>query len=262
LRAVDADLVRDFGDQVAVVAVTRRGRPAVAAFRATLAAATVRRPRLVVADTATTLSSPVPEGAELLRLAEDVGRAAAVNRAVAGLGIAVGWVVISDPRVRWHPGAIDALLAAAARHPRAGLLGPRLSVAGTVVPSGGAVPGPLAAAWGPIPTGAGAGPTGWLSTAAVLLRRAAWDSVDGFDPRYLGGPGEMGDVDLGDRLGAAGWLAVRVPEAGADVEPDDGDIGGHGILEPHAAGLHRFVRDRASVPVRALAALARRRLRC
>jgi N-acetylglucosaminyl-diphospho-decaprenol L-rhamnosyltransferase len=256
---VDPDAVREYGDELAVVTVTRRGRPALAGFRAALPAATGRPARLVVVDTASTPPSPAPDGVELLRMAEDVGRAAAVNRAMAGLEPAVGWVVVSDPRVRWLPGAIDTLLAAAARHPRAGLLGPRMYAAGTVVPSGGAVPGVLAAARGRIPAGPGAGPTGWLSTAAVLLRRSAWDSVDGLDPRYLGGPGEMGDVDLGDRLVAAGWLVVLVPEAAADVEPGDGGDDGHGILEPHEAGLRRYVRDRAPVPVRGLAALARRR---
>jgi N-acetylglucosaminyl-diphospho-decaprenol L-rhamnosyltransferase len=65
-------------------------------------------------------------------------------------------------------------------------------------------------------------------------------------------------VDLGDRLGRAGWLVVSVTGAAADVEPGDTNVEGHGILEPHAAGLHRYVRDRARGPARALAALARR----
>jgi N-acetylglucosaminyl-diphospho-decaprenol L-rhamnosyltransferase len=97
-----------------------------------------------------------------------------------------------------------------------------------------------------------------VSTAGVLVRRAAWDSVDGFDGRYLDGPGGPGDIDLGDRLGRAGWLVVAVPQAAADVEPGDTIVSGHGILEPHAAGLNRYVRDRARGPARALAALARR----
>ncbi len=255
---MELDPVRDYGDALAVVTVTRRGRPDLDGFRAALPAATRRPARLVVVDTASTA-----RGADLLRLTEDVGRAAAVNRAVAPLEPSVGWIVLADPRLRWRPGAIDALLAAAARYPRAGLLGPRLVAAGAVVPSGGPVPGLLAAARGRIPSGTGAGPTGWLSTAGVLVRRAAWDSVDGFDARYLGGPGEFGDVDLGDRLGRAGWLVIAVPEAradvGADVEPGDTIGNGHGILERHAAGLRRYVRDRAHGPARALVALARRR---
>jgi N-acetylglucosaminyl-diphospho-decaprenol L-rhamnosyltransferase len=243
-----SDPVRTYGDQLAVVTVTRRGRPSVDGLRATLPAGT----RLVVVDTA---SSSAEAG--VLRLPEDVGWAAAVNRAVAGLDPSVGRIVLADPRVRWRPGAIDVLLAAAARHPRAGLLGPTLH--GAVMPVGGPVPGLLAAARGRIPSGAGgAGPTGWVPTAAVLVRRSAWDSVDGLDGRYLGGPGGAGDIDLGDRLGRAGWLVVSVPQAVADFEPGDTFVDGHGILEPHAAGLHRYVRDRARGPARALAALARR----
>jgi hypothetical protein len=77
----------------------------------------------------------------------------------------------------------------------------------------------LAAARGRVPVGVpGEGPVGWLSTAAVLMRRSAWDSVDGLDPRYLGGPGDMGDVDLGERLVRAGWLVVHEPAANAFVE--------------------------------------------
>ncbi len=251
---VRSDPVREYGAALAVVTVTRRGRPHLDGFRAALPAATARAARLVVADTGSTAT-----GADVLRLTEDVGRAAAVNRAVAPLEPSVGWIVLAAPQLRWHPGAIDALLAAAARYPRAGLLGPRLVAAGAVVPSGGAVPGVLAAARGRIPSGASAGPTGWLSTAGVLVRRAAWDSVDGFDARHLGGPGGFGDVDLGDRLGRAGWLVIAVPEAAADVEPGDTIVNGHGILERHEAGLRRYVRDRAQGPARALAALARRR---
>jgi N-acetylglucosaminyl-diphospho-decaprenol L-rhamnosyltransferase len=245
---VDTDPVREYGGALVVVTVTRRGRPSVDGLRASLPTGT----RLVVADTA----SSARHG-DVVRLAEDVGWAAAVNRAVAGLEPDVGWVVLAAPGLRWRHGAIEVLRAAAARYPRAGMLGSALH--GVPLPTAGPLPGLLAAARGRVPHGAGgAGPTGWVSTAGVLVRRAAWDSVDGFDGRYLEGPGGIGDVDLGDRMGRAGWLVVFVPEAAADAEPGDTNVGGHGILEPHAAGLHRYVRDRARGPARALAALARR----
>lgn len=242
-----SDPVPTYGDGLVVVTVTRRGRPAVDGLRSSLPAGT----RLVVVDTA----SSAGDG-EVLRLAEDVGWAAAVNRAVAGLVPDVGWVVLADPRLRWRPGGIEGLLAAAARYPRAGLLGAGLQ--GVDGPAGGPLPGLFAVARGRIEGGTGSGPTGWVSTAGALVRRSAWDSVDGFDARYLDGPGGMGDVDLGDRLGRAGWLVVSIPEIAADAEPRDTFVDEHGILEPHAAGLHRYVRDRARGPARALAALARR----
>jgi N-acetylglucosaminyl-diphospho-decaprenol L-rhamnosyltransferase len=251
---VDRDPIREYGDELAVVTVTRSTTVTLDRFLGSLRAATARPVRVVVADTAGVEAVP---GTDMLRIAEDVGRAAAANRAVAALDGAVGWVVLADPQVQWGAGALDVLLDVAARHPRAGVLGPRLcEPGGRVVPSGGAVPSIAAALRGRIPTGAAAGPTGWLTASCVLMRRAAWDSVDGFDPRYLGGcgPVEMADVDLGDRLGRAGWLAVHVPAAEVTVHAP----GGHGILEGHGDGLRRYVHDRGSAPVRALLALAGR----
>jgi N-acetylglucosaminyl-diphospho-decaprenol L-rhamnosyltransferase len=249
LRAVESDPVREYGDALAAVTVTRRGRPALEGLRATLP----EQLPLVVVDTASS-----ERGGDAVRLPEDVGWAAAVNRGVAGLAREVGWVVLTAPGVRWRPGAVDALRAAAVRHPRAGLLGPAQH--GATGRTGGPVPRLRDAVRGRIPGPAGPGPTGWLSSAALLVQRSAWDSVDGFDARYLDGPGGFCDIDLGDRMGRAGWLVVFVPDVVIDVEPGDTIVDGHGILEPHAAGLHRFVRDRARGPARALAALARRAL--
>jgi N-acetylglucosaminyl-diphospho-decaprenol L-rhamnosyltransferase len=53
-------------------------------------------------------------------------------------------------------------------------------------------------------------PVGWLSGSCLLVRRAAFEQVGGFDERYFM---YMEDVDLGDRLGKAGWLNVYVPSA-------------------------------------------------
>jgi N-acetylglucosaminyl-diphospho-decaprenol L-rhamnosyltransferase len=283
---VEADPVREYGGELAAVTVTRAGLPDPAPVLGSLAAAASRPVRAVVADfhanvgagfgsgTPGAARSPVPvrDDLEVVRLTEDVGRAAALNRAVAALPASVGWVAVSEPGVRWRPGALDVLLATAGRHPRAGLLGPRLWSPGrTVLPSGGPLPGLFAAARGhALAHVPGAGVTGWLSSTAVLLRRAAWDSVDGFDPRYLTGAGGAGDIDLGDRLARAGWLVVHEPTACADLvvvtgtgnsAVDDAEGGdtpgiGHGILVPHTAGLRRYVHDRSRAPARVLLALA------
>ncbi len=54
------------------------------------------------------------------------------------------------------------------------------------------------------------GETAWVTGAAVALRRAAFDSVGGFDESFfLHGD----DVDLSWRLRLAGWRLVHVPEA-------------------------------------------------
>jgi N-acetylglucosaminyl-diphospho-decaprenol L-rhamnosyltransferase len=51
---------------------------------------------------------------------------------------------------------------------------------------------------------------GWLSGSCLLLRRAAFDAVHGFDPEYFM---YFEDVDLGERLGRAGWTSVYCPSA-------------------------------------------------
>ena len=65
------------------------------------------------------------------------------------------------------------------------------------------------------------GPTAWLDGRFVLVSRLAWDSVDGYDSRHVGTGTypEPADVDLGDRIGRAGWLVVGVPEAEVVVHP-------------------------------------------
>jgi N-acetylglucosaminyl-diphospho-decaprenol L-rhamnosyltransferase len=282
VRAVDRDPIRrdpvqEYGDGLAVVTVTRSVRLDVDRIATSPRVATTRPVRVVLAIVGAARAAcgdaTGGDGVEVLPIGEDIGRAAAVNRAVAGLDAGVGWVAIADPTVRWGAGVLDGLLAAAAGRPRAGLLGPRLrAAAGAVVPSAGALPSITQALGGRIRSGAGAGPTGWLSTSCVLVRRSAWDSVDGFDPRYLGAPGpvDMADVDLGDRLGRAGWLVVHVPGLETDMEIDteidtviDAEGGvdardGHGILTWRADDVRRYVHDRARAPVRALLALAGR----
>lgn len=254
LRVSAVEPVRSYGDALAHVTVTRT---AAAAHRvATSVGAATRRPvRLVHVDTG---GAPAIEGATLLRLPEDVGRAAAVNRAVAGLDAAIGWVAIAEPHVEWGAGTLDALLAAAERTPRAGLLAPRLLLpSGVVLTSGGPPPRIGAVLRGrvvavPVP----AGPAGWVAGTCLLARRVAWDSVAGYDQRYLGAgeDPEPGDIDLGDRLARAGWLAVGVPAAEVTVHDRERQC----ILDTHDRGLRRYVRDRHAVPARALMALVRR----
>jgi hypothetical protein len=55
------------------------------------------------------------------------------------------------------------------------------------------------------------GATGWVSGAALLARRAAFDEVGGFDADVFPLYGD--DVDLSWRLRLAGWRLLHVPEA-------------------------------------------------
>jgi N-acetylglucosaminyl-diphospho-decaprenol L-rhamnosyltransferase len=224
--------LRGYGDELAVVTVERRGAQIVG-----------------------------PDGTAALRLPEELGRPAVVNRAVAGLPAEIGWVAVADPWVAWAPGALDRLRAAAP--PRAGLLGPLLrDPSRRPIPSCGPRPALAALLRGRVPAQpAVAGPTGWLDGRCVLIRRLAWDSVDGYDSRYVGTATlpEPADLDFGDRLLRAGWLVVGVPDAEAVVHA----VERQGILdvrgpESRGEGLRRYVRDRYRVQARTLMALARR----
>lgn len=190
-------------------------------------------PLVVVTD------GPEPvAGARVVPVGEHLARAAAVNRGVVALPGAE-WVAVADPRIEWCPGALDALHAAAARYPRAGVLGPRLRGAdGTVLPSAGSLPDRRDLRRRRLPLGAPrvTGPVGWVSGTCLLLRRAAWDSVDGFDARHLG---PLDAVDLSARLRRAGWLAVHVPGAEVVVGPGPAP----GMLESVDRGLRRYARE-------------------
>jgi N-acetylglucosaminyl-diphospho-decaprenol L-rhamnosyltransferase len=97
--------------------------------------------------------------------------------------------------------------------------------------------------WPPASTAnpAAEGPVGWSSAPALLLRREALDSVDGFDSRY---PGQLDDLDLADRLARAGWLTVHVPAAVVCC-PEVG-------VRPDPSAARRYLADRSPRPVRAL----------
>jgi N-acetylglucosaminyl-diphospho-decaprenol L-rhamnosyltransferase len=196
----------------------------------------------------------------LLRIGENVGYGTAANRGVAEWGPEVGWVAVANPDIEWHPGSLDELLAAAQRWPRAAALGPLIRQPdGTVYPSarllpdlvrgiGHAVLGPVwpgnpwTCAYRQSDTALGERRAEWLSGSCLLLRRAAFEAIGGFDPRYFM---YFEDVDLGDRLGRAGWLNVYVPSAEVT------HLGGHAtsrvpeqMLAVHHDSTYRYLADR------------------
>jgi N-acetylglucosaminyl-diphospho-decaprenol L-rhamnosyltransferase len=170
--------------------------------------------------------------------------------------------IVANPDVVWGPKSIDVLLEAAKRWPRAGALGPLIrDPDGSVYPSarhqpslirGGmhAVVGPI---WKSNPWTAAyrqerltpsERPVGWLSGSCLLLRRQAFDAIEGFDERYFM---YMEDVDLGDRLTGAGWQNVYVPSA--EVLHDKGHSTGRDParnLAAHHTSTYTFLADRHS----------------
>jgi N-acetylglucosaminyl-diphospho-decaprenol L-rhamnosyltransferase len=220
-------------DVLPVVTVTYSSGPHLDRFLASLSHATDRAVSVLMADNGSTDGTPQAAverypGVRLFSTGANLGYGSAVNRAIAQLGDADEWVVVANPDVQWGPGSIDALLDAASRWPRAATFGPLIhDPDGSVYPSARHLPslvrGGMHAVLGPLwknnpwstayrqerlePSER---PVGWLSGSCLLVRRAAFEQIGGFDERYFM---YMEDVDLGDRMGKAGWLNVYVPSA-------------------------------------------------
>jgi len=238
--------VPDSGGTLRVVAVTFSPGDSLQAFVESLGRATTRSLDVVLADNGST--DGAPEAAEaahdhvrVLRTGGNVGYGAAVD---AGLAGAPGrWALVANPDVVLEPGSIDELLAVAGRWPRAGAVGPAIRTPdGELYPSARDLPR--------LSTGAGhaalgwvwpANPwtaryrrereapreraAGWLSGSCFLVDLAAFRAVGGFDPGYFM---YFEDVDLGERLGRAGYLNIYAPSAAVVHE------GGHATRrQPH-----------------------------
>jgi N-acetylglucosaminyl-diphospho-decaprenol L-rhamnosyltransferase len=254
-------------DELVVVTVTYSPGPHLGRFLASLSHATERPVTVVMADNGSTDGAPeealeMYPNTRLLRTGANLGYGTAINRAVAEIGPESEFFVVANPDVQWGPRSIDVLLEAAARWPRAGSLGPLIrDPDGSVYPSARYLPslvrGGMHAVVGPMwksnpwtseyrqerlePSER---PAGWLSGSCLLLRRAAFDEIDGFDERYFM---YMEDVDLGDRLGKAGWQNIYVPSA--EILHDKGHATGRDParnLAAHHRSTYIFLADRHS----------------
>ena len=266
---------------IAIITVTFSPGEYLGKFLASAPGAATQGARVVMVDNGST--DGVPEAAEKKGLAELVYSGGNVGYG-AGMNYGARWLrearekreiddeffVISNPDVVFQPGAIDEMLKVARENPRAGAVGPRIDEAdGSIYPSARRVPelgsGIGHALLGPIwPKNpwtkryladadmSRQKVTGWLSGSCLLVRWSAFESVGGFDERYFM---YMEDVDLGDRLGKAGWLNIYTPEAriahakghSAGKHPDI-------VLPAHHESAYRFLADRnpgiAKAPLR------------
>lgn len=217
---------------IRVVCVTYNPGDVLGTFLDSLRAATTAPVEVVLADNGSVDGAPEREaertGARLLRTGGNLGYGRAANL---GARDASGeWLVVANPDIEWAPGSLDTLVAAADRWPRAGSLGPLIREPdGSTYPSGRALPSlrigaghaVFAKVWPGNPwtaryqrqqelTAATERAAGWLSGSCLLVRAEAFRAVGGFDPSYFM---FFEDVDLGDRLGRAGWENVYVPAA-------------------------------------------------
>lgn len=218
---------------LAVVTVAYRSDEVLPTFLRSIPPASSEPVTVVVVDNAPTAgdaSSHAEEfGAQYLALAANPGYGGAVNAAVKTLPASVEWILVSNPDVVLGAGAIDELLAAARASDRVGSAGPTvLGGDGARYPSARSVPSIrtgvghalFGRVWPSNPWSArylgtrrasdGTADVGWLSGSCVLVRRAAFDEVGGFDEGYFM---YFEDVDLGFRLGRAGYVNRFVPDA-------------------------------------------------
>jgi len=217
---------------IRVICVTYNPGPELDDFAASLRTATTQPVELVLVDNGSSDTRPetvaAAHGARVLRTDENLGYGRAANAGAHGAD--QPWLLVANPDIVWAPGSIDRLLETAARYPRAGAFGPALlNPDGTVYPSARALPSLtqgvghalFARLWPGNPwtrlyqrrqesAESVERTAGWLSGACLLVRREAFEQVGGFDPAYFM---FFEDVDLGDRLGAAGWHNVYVPSA-------------------------------------------------
>lgn len=219
---------------VAIVTVTYNSAGVLGAFLDSTHGQAARLAEVVVADnpssqSAETIEIATAHGARTVRLDENVGYGSAVNAAVAALPDSIRYVLVSNPDVRLKSGVVDALAAALDEKESAGAVGPViLEEDGSVYPSARRIPSIRTGVghalfsrvwsgnpWTRIYRQEDVDPTisrevGWLSGACFMVRRSAFEAVDGFDERYFM---YFEDVDLGYRLGRAGWRNVFEPEA-------------------------------------------------
>ena len=187
-------------------------------------------------------------GARLLREARNNGE------------IDPDYLVISNPDVVFGVDAIDRMRDVAESNPRAGAVGPLIREAdGSVYPSARSVPrlgagighALLGTVWPGNPWSkkyrhdddmARQREAEWLSGSCLLMRWEAFESVGGFDERYFM---YMEDVDLGDRLGRAGWKNIFTPSA--EIRHAKGHAAGEVpelMLPAHHESAYRFQADR------------------
>jgi N-acetylglucosaminyl-diphospho-decaprenol L-rhamnosyltransferase len=222
------------GFEVGVVTVSYGSEQVLTGFLGSVAGASRRSSYVVVADNLPSPGSEVEKISATARahyapMPSNLGYGAAMNAGVALLPTGIAWVLLSNPDVVLSPGAIDELIRVAEADERIASVGPALLTAeGGVYPSARAVPS--------LRTGVGHAlfvnlwvenpwtrayrndrnaivaerDAGWLSGACLLVRRDVFERIGGFDPGYFM---YFEDVDLGYRLGKAGYRNVYAPSA-------------------------------------------------
>jgi GT2 family glycosyltransferase len=165
---------------------------------------------------------PLARGVELFRCARNGGYAGGMNVAVErllGRGDDLLLLLTHDARLR--PGAVPALLGAAAADPGYGVLAPALKTSGTEQPfsfGGRTSPNGVCShlRQPPPADSAGVAACDWVDGGTMLLRREALEAAGRFDERFWG---YCEESDLCLRVERAGMRIGVVLAAVADQDP-------------------------------------------
>jgi N-acetylglucosaminyl-diphospho-decaprenol L-rhamnosyltransferase len=223
-------------------------------------------------------------GVPLISTGRNVGYGAGANRGIAAL-TARPFVLVCNPDLHVHPGAVSGLADALESEPSWAIVGPRiLTPAGAPYPSARRFPSLGDAAghalldqlWKENPftrryraggwTSLQPTTTDWVSGACFLARRSALDELGGFDEAYFM---FAEDMDLCWRAHQAGWVVGYVP--GVEVTHIEGVSRRRHpykmALAHHRSALRFAVRTtsgprRALLPLAAVLLALRLALRC
>ena len=197
---------------------------------------------------------------------KNLGYGAAINAAVAKLPPHYEWILVSNPDVELREGSLDVLVTDGDADPSVGCVGPTILTShGEVYPSARSVPSLrtgvghalFAGVWPANPwtrrykqdggTYQVARDAGWLSGACILIRRSVFDEVGGFDDGYFM---YFEDVDLGFRVGGAGYRNVFEPRAvvvHSGAHSTSGDS--RRMIRAHHDSARRFVNRKYRGPL-------------
>lgn len=234
--------------RLGVVVVTYDSGDVLEGFLSTLKDSTVTPAHIVVVDNSprvlTPPDTPWCERLDVIHRPDNPGYGGAVNVGVAALGDDIDMVVVCNPDIRVQPDTLRILVDFADTTGDGGAFGPTIvNEDGSLYPSARALPtlgigighALLGVVWPGNPwTRAYRGDyrqstprqSGWLSGSFFLVRREAFTAIRGFDGGYFM---FFEDVDLGWRLGDAGYPNWYVPTATAT------HIGGTSTKKNHRA---------------------------
>jgi N-acetylglucosaminyl-diphospho-decaprenol L-rhamnosyltransferase len=249
---------------VAVITVSYASDSVLPTFLDSVSEASEHAPFVIVVDNKPDPSSHLREdcigrGVSYLPAADNPGYGGAVNRAADALPASVEWILVSNPDVVLSADAIDRLVDRIRADRRVGSVGPALVNAdGSVYPSARSIPSVgngighalFANIWPRNPwttryhsaNDQDVRPAGWLSGACLLIRRSAFEEIDGFDFGYFM---YFEDVDLGFRIGQAGYVnlydpTITVLHSGAHSTRDNAAA----MLTAHHDSARRFLAKR------------------